>query len=218
MIQNVPFSPNLYTTAWNVFLNDLHDLRLKCKLAFPSLGRRCWGWVYKNQYQNEHQIAYPCGYCTCFDNDETRVILTQPLHHRMPVLRNVSCDLQAMQKNTTKTCKNCNELKTPHICWLQSYLEYEWEFPRVQTPELLFQTDIKTSKKASNGNQRQLHWPQNEIHKIHVCTSVGKNEMIIGYMDLKNKIVSYYTKYFLYGKCTYTLQVIHLTLFMSLIF
>ncbi|EFX86934.1 hypothetical protein DAPPUDRAFT_97108 [Daphnia pulex] len=36
----------------------------------------------------------PCGYCTCFDNDETRAILTQPLHHRMPVLRNVSRDLQ----------------------------------------------------------------------------------------------------------------------------
>jgi hypothetical protein len=47
------------------FRNDLHDLRLKCKLVFPSLGRRCWGWVYKNQYQNEYQIAYPCGYSTC---------------------------------------------------------------------------------------------------------------------------------------------------------
>jgi hypothetical protein len=47
------------------FRNDLHDLRLKCKLAFPSAGRRFWGWVYKNQYQNEYQIAYPCGYSTC---------------------------------------------------------------------------------------------------------------------------------------------------------
>jgi hypothetical protein len=28
------------------------------------------------------------------DNDETRVILTQPLHHRIPVLRNVSHDVQ----------------------------------------------------------------------------------------------------------------------------
>ncbi len=47
------------------FRNDLHDLRLKCKLAFPSLGRRCWGRVYKNQYQNEYQIAYSCGFSTC---------------------------------------------------------------------------------------------------------------------------------------------------------
>jgi hypothetical protein len=35
-MQNVPFSPNLYTTAWHLLCNDLHDLRLKCKLAFPS--------------------------------------------------------------------------------------------------------------------------------------------------------------------------------------
>jgi hypothetical protein len=94
MMKNVQFSPNLYTTAWHVLRNDLRDLRKwrKCKLFFPSLGWRFWGWVYKNQYQNENQIAYPCG---CFDNDETRVILTQPLHHRMPVLHNVSRDLQA---------------------------------------------------------------------------------------------------------------------------
>jgi hypothetical protein len=67
MMKNVPFSPNLYTTLRHLLRNDLHDLRLKCKLAFPSLGRRCWGWVYKNQYQNEYQIeiAYPCGYSTC---------------------------------------------------------------------------------------------------------------------------------------------------------
>ncbi len=39
MMQKVPFSPNLYTTAWKVLRNDLHDLRLnKCKLAFPSAG------------------------------------------------------------------------------------------------------------------------------------------------------------------------------------
>jgi hypothetical protein len=24
------------------------------KLAFPSAGRRRWGWVYNNQYQNEY--------------------------------------------------------------------------------------------------------------------------------------------------------------------
>jgi hypothetical protein len=36
------FSPNLYTTAWQV-------LR-----AFPSAGCRCWGWVYNNQYKNEY--------------------------------------------------------------------------------------------------------------------------------------------------------------------
>ena len=51
MMQNVPFSPNL------------HDLRLKWKLAFLSAGWRCWGWVYKNQI--EYQMANPCGYCTC---------------------------------------------------------------------------------------------------------------------------------------------------------
>jgi hypothetical protein len=87
------------------------------------------------------------------DNDDTRVILTQPLHHRMPVLRNVSRDLQARRtsyldkladpgptclqvdlhaKIATKMCKNFNESKTPHICWLQWYLEYEWGFPRVR--------------------------------------------------------------------------------------
>jgi hypothetical protein len=37
-MRKVPFSPNLYTTAWKVLRNDLHDLRLKCKLAFPSAG------------------------------------------------------------------------------------------------------------------------------------------------------------------------------------
>jgi hypothetical protein len=38
MMENFPFSPNLYTTAWHVLRNDLHDLRLKYKLAFPSAG------------------------------------------------------------------------------------------------------------------------------------------------------------------------------------
>jgi hypothetical protein len=63
----VPFSPNLYTTAWHVLRNDLRDLRKwrTCKLAFPPLGWRCWGWVYNNQYQNEYQMAEPYGYCTC---------------------------------------------------------------------------------------------------------------------------------------------------------
>jgi hypothetical protein len=93
----------------------------------------------------------PCGYFTCLMNDETSVILTQLLHHHMPVLRNVSRNLHRdlsagclRANNSTKTCKKCNESKTPHICWLQSYLECEWGFPRVQ---LLFQTDIKTSQK-----------------------------------------------------------------------
>jgi hypothetical protein len=60
MMQNVPFSPNLYTTAWQVWSfsihftiitlkrNDLRDLRASrtCKLTFPSAGWCCWGWVY----------------------------------------------------------------------------------------------------------------------------------------------------------------------------
>jgi hypothetical protein len=84
MMQKVPFSPNLYTTAWNVLRNDLHDLRLKCKLAFPSAGWRCWGWVYKNQYHPKWKPnSLTLRLLYLLDNDETRVILTQPLHHRM---------------------------------------------------------------------------------------------------------------------------------------
>ncbi len=45
MMKNFQFSPNLYTTARHVF-RDLRKWR-KCKLAFSSLGWRCWGWVYK---------------------------------------------------------------------------------------------------------------------------------------------------------------------------
>jgi hypothetical protein len=162
MMQNFPFSPNLYTTAWHVLLNDLHDLRLKemqtgfsfFRLTLLGMGLQKSKWI---------PNSLPLRLLYLLDNDETRVILTQPLHHRMPVLRNVSRDLQARRtscldkladlsagwlacKYTTKTCKKCNESKTPHTCWLQDcYLEYEWGFPRVQ----LFQTDIKTSQKAS---------------------------------------------------------------------
>jgi hypothetical protein len=51
--KHFPFSPNLYTTALTVLRNDLRNLRKwrTCKLAFPSAGWRCRGWVYKKQYQ-----------------------------------------------------------------------------------------------------------------------------------------------------------------------
>ncbi len=67
MMKHVPFSPNLSAVAWYVLRNDLRELRAwrKCKLAFSSLGWRCWGWVYNNKYQNEYQMAEPCGYYTC---------------------------------------------------------------------------------------------------------------------------------------------------------
>ncbi len=65
IMQKVRFSPNLYTTAWHVLRNDLHDLRLKVQTGLSFCRWRCWGWVYKNQYQNEHQKAYLCGYGTC---------------------------------------------------------------------------------------------------------------------------------------------------------
>ena len=71
--------------------NDLRDLRdwRKCKLAFPSLSFRCLGWVYKNE--NEYQMAL-----NLLDNDATRPVLDQPLHHRIDSFtRNVSSDLQA---------------------------------------------------------------------------------------------------------------------------
>jgi hypothetical protein len=71
--------------------NDLRDLRdwRKCKLAFPSLSLRCLGWVYKNE--NEYQMAL-----NLLDNDATRPVLDQPLHHRIDSFtRNVSRDLQA---------------------------------------------------------------------------------------------------------------------------
>jgi hypothetical protein len=100
------------------------------------------------------------------------------------------CRLTYMKKTQRRHAINVTNLK------LLTYV-YCKVIPRVwvtipQGPEQFFQTDIKTSQKASNGNLRQLHWPQNEIHNIRVCTSVGKNKMIIGYMDLKNKIVPYY--------------------------
>jgi hypothetical protein len=113
-------------------------------------GWRCWGWVYKNQYHPKWKPnSLTLRLLYLLDNDETRVILTQPLNHRMPILRNVSRDLQARRTSCldkladlsagwlawkkTKTCKLCNESKTPHICGLQGYLEYEWRFPRVRS-------------------------------------------------------------------------------------
>ncbi len=51
-----------------------------------------------------------------------------------PVWTNWPTCLQVdLHEKKTKTCKLCNESKTPHICWLQGYLEYEWRFPRVQS-------------------------------------------------------------------------------------
>jgi hypothetical protein len=97
MMQNVPFSPNLYSTVWHLFvmISMTFDWNANWPL-FPSLGRRCWGWVYKNQHQNEYQTnSLSLWLFYLLDNEATRVILTQPLHHRMPVLRNVSRDLQA---------------------------------------------------------------------------------------------------------------------------
>jgi hypothetical protein len=153
----------------------------------------------------------------------------------MPVLRNVSRDLQARRtscldkladlsaglqvdwhaKITTKICKNFNESWTPHICWLQiSYLEYEqWGFPRVQ---LYYSKLVSRRRKrpvTETSDQSTVNLPQNEIHNIRVWTSVGKNKMIIGYMDLKNKTVSYYISVLTYrsGTCKYTLQIIHFT-------
>ncbi len=42
---------------------------------------RCGGWVYKNKYQNEYQMAYPC--LILYLIDVTLPVLTQPLHHRI---------------------------------------------------------------------------------------------------------------------------------------
>jgi hypothetical protein len=108
----------------------------------------------------------------------------------LTVLLNVSRDLSA----GWLACKNCNESKTPHICWLQSYLEYEFRVPDFSIPQSpSYYSKLisrrRNSQKASNGNQRQLHWPQNEIHNIRGCRSVRKNKIIIGFMDLKIKIV-----------------------------
>ncbi len=67
MMKHAPFSPNLSAVAWYVLRNDLRDLRMwrTGGLPFPFAGRRCRGWVYNNQNQNEYQMAEPCGYCTC---------------------------------------------------------------------------------------------------------------------------------------------------------
>jgi hypothetical protein len=58
MLKHVPFSPNLYTTAWHVLLNDLRDLPFwkTCKLAIPSAGWRCWGWVYNIEMAIYRQV------------------------------------------------------------------------------------------------------------------------------------------------------------------
>jgi hypothetical protein len=54
MMRHVPFSLNLYTT-WHILRN--HDLQKWRKMFFPSASRCCWGWVYKNKFQNEYQMA-----------------------------------------------------------------------------------------------------------------------------------------------------------------
>jgi hypothetical protein len=154
------------------FRNDLHDLRLKCKLVFPSLGRRCWGWVYKNQYQNEYQIAYPCGYSTCLimlknvsfsPNLFTTacqfyvMFLVTFKRERHPVWTNWPTCLHLHAKNTTKTCKKWNESKTTQ----QSYLDYEWGFPRVQSnySKLI----SRRRKRPVTATSTQLHWPQERL-------------------------------------------------------
>jgi hypothetical protein len=110
------------------------------------------------------------------DDEATRVILTQPLHHCMPVLRNVSRDLQAWTtpvwtnwptclqvnlhaKNTTKTCKKWNESKTTQ----QSYLDYEWGFPRVQSNYSKLISRCRKSKRPVTVTSTQLHWPQERL-------------------------------------------------------
>jgi hypothetical protein len=55
-MQNVSFSPNLYTIAWQVLHNDIRDLRLKkmqtglsfFRLTFPGMGLQ----QHQNEYQN----------------------------------------------------------------------------------------------------------------------------------------------------------------------
>jgi hypothetical protein len=110
MMLHVSSSPNLYTTALTVLRNDLHDLRKwrKCKLAFPSVGCRWWGWVYKNQNQNEYQMAEPCGYCTCLIMMKHVQFSPNLYATALTVLRNVLRDLQAW-----RTCK----LAGPSACW-----------------------------------------------------------------------------------------------------
>jgi hypothetical protein len=98
-------------------------------------------------------------------------------------------------KNTTKTCKKCNESKTPHIyvdfkvtsSMSEGYLESRAILP-------------KWYQGQYNGNHRQLiHSPQNEIRNIRVCTSVGKDKIIIGYMDF---YIKWFPIIYLYS-CTY---------------
>ena len=121
-----------------------------CRLKLLGMG------LQKPRYQNEYQMANPCGYCTC-------LIMMKHVSFS-PNLYITACQFYVMFLVTFKpeghtvwtnlpTCqlvdlhaKKCNESKTPHICWLLNYLKYEWGFPRVQ---LLFQTDIKTLQKAS---------------------------------------------------------------------
>jgi hypothetical protein len=97
MMLHVSFSPNLSAVTWHVLRNDLRDLRKwrKCKLAFPSLGWRCWGWVYKNQNQNEYQMAEPCGFCTCLIMMKHVQFSPNLYTTALTVLRNLPRDLQA---------------------------------------------------------------------------------------------------------------------------
>jgi hypothetical protein len=131
---------------------------------------RCWGWVYKNQYQNEYQIAYPCGYCTCFDNDETRVILTQPLHHLSDSFtRNVSRDLQARRTSCL------DKLADLSAGWLAEK-KTQRRYAKISTNrKLLSYVNCKVTSNMSEDSpesnyysklisrrrkRRQLHWPQ----------------------------------------------------------
>jgi hypothetical protein len=85
MMQNFPFSPNLYTTAWHVLRNDLHDLRLKCKLVFPSAGDMVTllGMGLQKPISKWIPNSLRLRLLYLLDNDETRVVLTQPLRRRM---------------------------------------------------------------------------------------------------------------------------------------
>jgi hypothetical protein len=95
------------------------------------------------------------------DNVETRVVLTQPLNHHMPVLRNVSRDLQVFVRTNWPTClqvdlhakktkrkyaKNVTNLKllTYVDCKVTSSISEDSPESRAIIP---IQTDIKTWEK-----------------------------------------------------------------------
>jgi hypothetical protein len=87
MMLHVSSSPNLYTTALAVLRNDLRDLRKwrKCKLAFPSLGRpnplAGVGSTKTKIKMNTKWLSLAA--IVPAENDATRPVLTQPLHHRV---------------------------------------------------------------------------------------------------------------------------------------